>query len=57
MARATTATIRRRIVTVAARVARRSRRLVLHLPKGWKWEPQWTRLFAHAHSLPVTVPA
>ena len=57
MAKATTATIRHRIVAVAARIARRSRRLILHLPKGWKWEPQWTRLFIHVHSPPGTVPA
>lgn len=55
MARATTATIRRRIITMAARVVRRSRRLVLHLPEGWRWEPQWTRLFAHTHSPPAVV--
>ncbi|GAB3596989.1 hypothetical protein CFAEC_10490 [Corynebacterium faecale] len=40
MARATTATIRHRIVAAPARVARRSRRLVLHLPECWKWESQ-----------------
>ncbi|MCS5480997.1 IS1380 family transposase [Corynebacterium sp. YIM 101645] len=57
LARATTATIRRQVITVAARVARRSRRLVLHLPEGWKWEVQCTRLFTHAHSPPVAVPA
>lgn len=56
LGRATTATIRRRIVAVAARVARRSRRLVLHLPEGWTWETQWRRLFAHVHSPPVAVP-
>lgn len=55
LGRATTATIRRRLVAVPARVARRSRRLVLHLPKGWTWESQWCRLFAHGP--PVTVPA
>lgn len=57
LGRATTATIRRRIVAVAARVARRSRRLVLHLPEGWTWESQWRRLFDHGHSPPVAVPA
>lgn len=57
MARATTATIRRQVITVAARIARRSRRLVLHLPESWTWETQWRRLFAHAHSPPVAVPA
>ena len=55
LARATTATIRRKLVAVPARIARRSRRLVLHLPKGWPWESQWCRLFAHGP--PVTVPA
>ncbi len=55
MARATTATIRHRIVTAPARVARRSRRLVLHLPEGWTWESQWRRLFDHGHSPPVVV--
>ena len=57
LARATTATIRRRVIAAPARVARRSRRLVLHLPEGWKWESQWTRLFSRAHSPPVAVPA
>ncbi|MHA2790254.1 IS1380 family transposase (plasmid) [Corynebacterium sp. S7] len=55
LARATTATIRRRIVMVAARIARRARRLVLHLPQGWKWEPQWRKLFEHGHSPPAVV--
>ena len=55
LARATTATIRRTIVTVPAQIARRARRLTLHLPKAWRWEPQWTRLFDHAHSPPTPV--
>ncbi|HKM25707.1 MAG TPA: IS1380 family transposase [Corynebacterium sp.] len=55
LARATTATIRSQVIAVAARMARRSRRLVLHLPKGWKWESQWRRLFDHGHSPPVVV--
>ena len=48
--KATTATIRRKLVAVPARIARRSRRLVLHLPDGWRWESQWSRLFDHGHS-------
>ncbi|BAC18301.1 TnpC protein [Corynebacterium efficiens YS-314] len=55
LARAMTATIRSRVIAVAARMARRSRRLVLHLPEGWKWESQWRRLFDHGHSPPVVV--
>ena len=50
LAKATTATIRCTIVTVPARIARSARRLVLHLPESWRWEPQWTRLFDHSHS-------
>lgn len=57
LARATTSTIRRTIVTVPARIARRARRLVLHLPQQWRWEPQWSRLFDHTHSPPASVPA
>ncbi|BAC19667.1 hypothetical protein HMPREF0290_2826 [Corynebacterium efficiens YS-314] len=38
MARPTTATIRRQVIAVAARVTHRSRRLVLHLPEDWTWE-------------------
>ena len=52
MAKATTATIRRTLMAVPARVARRSRRLVLHLPEGWTWQPQWQKLFDHGHSPP-----
>lgn len=54
LAKATTATIRRRLVTVPARTARR---LVLHLPKQWKWQPQWTRLLDHTHSPPAAAAA
>ena len=57
LARATTATIRRKIITVPARIARSARRLILHLPEDWKWEPQWSRLFDHTHSPPATIPA
>lgn len=57
LAKATTATIRRRLVTVPARTARSARRLVLHLPKQWKWQPQWTRLFDHTHSPPAAAAA
>ena len=57
LARATTATIRRKVVAVPARIARRARRLILHLPEEWKWEPQWQRLFDHTHSPPVAVAA
>lgn len=44
-ARATTATIRRKLITVPARIAASARRIVLHLPENWPWEKQWTDLF------------
>ncbi len=53
----TTATIHRKLVAVPARIARRSRRLVLHLPDSWRWEPQWMRLFDHTHGPPAAASA
>jgi hypothetical protein len=45
LAKATTATIRRKLITVPARVATSARRVTLHLPQAWPWEPAWTTLF------------
>ena len=45
LARATTATIRRKLITVPARVASSARRITLHLPRAWPWETAWTALF------------
>ncbi len=45
LARARTATIRRTIVTVPARIASSARRLTLHLPRDWPWESAWNTLF------------
>ena len=44
-ARATTGTIRAQLISVPARLARSARKLQLHLPKDWPWEPAWTQLF------------
>jgi len=43
--KATTATIRARIVNVPARLARSARRLRLRLPRDWTWEPHWQQLW------------
>jgi hypothetical protein len=48
-ARATTTTIRAHLINVPARLARRARRLTLHLPHNWPWEPAWTTLHAAVH--------
>jgi hypothetical protein len=39
------ATLRRQIVTVAARLARPQRRPILHLPRHWPWAEQWRTLW------------
>ena len=54
LAKATTATIRRKLITVPARVASSARRIVLHLPTAWPWETAWTRLFTHGCGPPAT---
>jgi len=53
-AKATTATIRRQLITVPARLASSARRLVLHLPKDWPWQAGWDALFASACGPPPT---
>ncbi len=45
LAKSTTATIRRNLIPVPARVASSARRITLHLPKDWPWEHAWTQLF------------
>lgn len=43
--RAETTTVRARILTVPARIARSGRRLRLHLPRRWPWQLHWQRLW------------
>jgi len=45
-AKATTATIRRHLIAVPARIATSARRLTLHLPRDWPWQDGWEQLFA-----------
>jgi hypothetical protein len=45
LAKARTATIRRTLISVPARIASSARRLTLHLPRGWPWEAAWNMLF------------
>jgi hypothetical protein len=53
-AKARGATIRRDLIDVAARTARRDRgHLTLHLPRGWHREQQWMTLFAAACGPPT----
>lgn len=55
LARATTATIRRTLVTVPARASSSARRLRLHLPTNWPWQQAWKRLFATVCGPPLPV--
>jgi len=57
MGKATTATIRRKLVNVPARIAYSARRLTLHLPTTWPWENAWTTLFTGLCAPPPAVAA
>ena len=52
-AKATTATIRAQLIWVPARLACSARRLTLHLPRDWPWEPAWQQMFIAAHAPPA----
>ena len=52
-AKATTATIRRQLIAVPARLASSARRLVMHLPKDWPWQDGWDGLFNAACGPPT----
>ena len=54
LTRATTATVRRTLIAVPARVATSARRLTLHLPRAWPWQHAWTVLFERVHAPPAT---
>jgi hypothetical protein len=45
LAKSRTATIRRTLISVPARIASSARRLTLHLPQDWPWEAAWNTLF------------
>ena len=53
LAKATTATIRRKLITVPARVASSARRVTLHLPAAWPWDTAWTALFDRVSDPPA----
>ncbi len=52
LGKAVTATVRRKLINVAARVSTSARRITLHLPEHWPWEDGWTKLFTSACSPP-----
>jgi len=54
LAKATTGTLRDKLVHVPARIARSARRVTLHLPTGWPWQSAWTELFTRVCGPPAT---
>jgi hypothetical protein len=52
LGKAVTATVRRKLINVAARVSTSARRITLHLPEHWPWEDDWTALFTSACAPP-----
>jgi hypothetical protein len=46
------ATIRTRIINVAARIAHRARTIGLHLPEHWPWQTAFDNLFVAVHTTP-----
>ena len=47
LAKATTATIRRTLICIPARIASSARRITMHLPARWPWEIEWNLLFSN----------
>ena len=52
LAKSTTATIRRKLIAVPARIASSARRVTLHRPTAWPWETAWLQLLAHGSGPP-----
>ena len=47
------ASIRTRVITVAARLAHRARAIHLHLPEHWPWQAAFDNLFTAVHAPPA----
>ena len=52
LARATTATVRRKLIQIPCRIATSARRLTLHLPQDWPWQTSWNHLITGAADPP-----
>jgi Transposase DDE domain group 1 len=55
LARATTATVRRKLIQIPCRIATSARRMTLHLPQDWPWQAAWTQLNDRVADPPSTV--
>ena len=50
---ATTKTLRRRLFSLIGRITRKARRLILHLPRHWPWETQYSGALDRLRALPL----
>lgn len=57
LSKATTGTIRRKLISVPARAATSGRRVTLHLPEQWPWETAWRNLFTAVNGPPKAAAA
>lgn len=55
LARATTATVRCKLIQIPCRIATSARRMTLHLPQDWPWQGAWTQLNDRVADPPSTV--
>ena len=53
LAKATTATVRRKLIHLPCRVATSARRITLHLPQDWPWETAWTQMLTRIADPPT----
>src|SRR5699024_2629275 len=53
LATARTVSIRQKLIHIPARIARRARRFILHLPTHWKWATHFTQLWNSTLSPPI----
>lgn len=47
------ATIRAHLIGIGARIAHRARKIIIHLPERWPWQPAWQQLFTAVHAAPT----
>jgi hypothetical protein len=55
LAKATTATLRHKLISVPARIASSARRLTRHLPTTWPWATAWNTLFTRVCGPPNAI--
>jgi hypothetical protein len=54
LAKATTATLRRKLINVPARISTSARPITVHLPRAWPWQHTWTHMFTRVCGPPAS---